>query len=115
MRILINPVEAVLRRPPPGSLDQKKQTASKGNGRTEGWVQEMEKKKFFIDEAQKCWGSERKAKKVKGDIERRGQMGGWPAEITLWVTGQVTVAIDPLIGCLTVSTRLPKPLIRSVS
>lgn len=43
---------------PPGSLDQKKQTASKGNERTEGWDQEMEKQKFSIDEAQKCWGSE---------------------------------------------------------
>lgn len=42
-------------------------------------------------------------------------MGGWPAEITAWVTGQVTAAIDPLIGCLTVSTRLPNPLIRGVS
>lgn len=42
-------------------------------------------------------------------------MGGWPAEITPWVTGQVTVAIDPLIGCLTVSTQLVKPLICSVS
>ena len=49
-------------------------------------------------------------KKCKGETERRGQMGGWPAEITAWVIGRVTAAIDPLIGCLTVSTRLPNPL-----
>lgn len=42
-------------------------------------------------------------------------MSGWPAEITARVIGQVTAAIDPLIGYLTVSTRLPNPLIQGVS
>lgn len=60
-------------------------------------------------------GKKKSERKVQGETERRGQMGGWPAEITAWVAGQVTAAIDLLIGCLTVSTRLPKPLIRGVS
>lgn len=62
----------------------------------------------------------KKAQKTKRKMQKQteregGGMVGWPAEITVRVTGQVTAAIDPLIGCLTVSTRLPNPLIRGVS
>lgn len=57
-----------------------------------------------------------KARKATAKCTER-QEGGevWPVEITVWVIGRVTAAIDPLIGCLTVSTRLPNPLIQGVS
>lgn len=79
------------------------------------------REKFLLMKQRSVRGEAGKGKKkVKVKCRERqkgggGQMGGWPAEITAWVTGQVTAAIDPLIGCLTVSTRLPNPLIRGVS
>lgn len=59
-----------------------------------------------------------KGKKSYSKVHREAEGRGgevWPVEITVWVIGRVTAAIDPLIGCLTVSTRLPNPLIQGVS
>lgn len=57
-----------------------------------------------------------KARKATAKCTERLKGGEvWPVEITVWVIGRVTAAIDPLIGCLTVSTRLPNPLIQGVS
>lgn len=122
MRILINPAEAALR--PPRFIRPEKPDCQKRRGRREGWDHAAKRKrkrqKFLaIDEVEKCQrgGRERQKSKrrVQGETGRGERVGGWPAEITVWVIGRVTAAIDPLIGCLTVSTRLPNPLIRGVS
>lgn len=87
-------------------------------GKQEG-LGPRKREKFLLMQRRSLGGgagkSTKRERKVQEETERRGLIGGWPAEITAWVTGQVTAAIDPLIGCLTVSTRPPNPLIRGVS
>ncbi len=78
MRILINPAEAALR--PPGSLDQKNQTASKGEEGGRGGTKlkkarERRKSFYRLMKQKSVRGEAGKGKKAKGKCRER-QKGG---------------------------------------